>query len=366
MDAVLPRSDILSGDAAARAAGLVFSDDGRPGFSRRRAGRGFAYFDDKGARIRNPATLARIRSIVIPPAWTDVWISPSPRGHIQATGRDARGRKQYRYHADWRAHREAVKFGRLAAFGAGLPDLRAAVESHLRRRGLDRRKVLALAVALLDRTLIRIGNAEYARDNESYGLTTLTDEHLQIAGATLRFEFTGKSGKSWSLRLADRRIANVLRKCQELPGVTLLRYVDDKGEPRCIGADDVNAWLREIFGEDFTAKTFRTWGATVLAARELAQAAPATSKTALKRTVAGAIRAVSERIGNTMAVCRASYVHPIIPEAYGSGALHRAAKRRRPVLDEFAESELLVLRLLRDAEAVRSRARRRAEAEALV
>ncbi|HMN73754.1 MAG TPA: DNA topoisomerase IB [Rhodoblastus sp.] len=342
-------SACASSAGLARAAGLSFSDDARPGVTRRRVGKGFAYYDARGALIRDKATIARIKAIAIPPAWEDVWIAPSSRGHIQATGRDARGRKQYRYHEDWTAHRETTKFALLPEFAAALPKLREAVEAHLRLRKVSRERVLAVVVTLLQQTLIRIGNASYARDNDSYGLTTLTQEHVEIDGGWLRFSFRGKSGKEWRVAVADRRIANVMLKCQELPGQALFRYIGENGEARDVASGDVNEYLRELTGFDFTAKTFRTWAGTVLAARALAMQPTAETKTGRKRATVAAVREVAARLGNTAAVCRASYIHPAIFEAYETGALHAAFKRAPEEVADWIEDEKRVLGLLRKA-----------------
>ncbi len=348
MDAIAS-SALFQSEEIARAAGLSFADDTRPGYSRRRVGKGFAYYDAKGALIRDKAVLARIRAIVIPPAWEKVWICPNARGHIQATGRDARGRKQYRYHADWTAHRETTKYTLLPEFAAALPKLRTAIEEHLRHRKASRERVLAVAVTLLQQTLIRIGNATYARENESYGLTTLTEEHVAIEGGKLRFSFRGKSGKEWNLTVADRRIVRVITLCQELPGQTLFRYVSESGEPRNVDSNDVNDYLRELTGFEFTAKTFRTWAGTVLAARALAVQDVAENKTARKRAVVAAVRQVAARLGNTVAVCRASYIHPAIFEAYDTGLLHAAFKRAPEEVRDWIEDETRVLALLKKA-----------------
>lgn len=339
--------DLLQSEDLARAAGLTFSDDARPGIMRRRVGKGFAYYDAKGALIRDKATLDRIRAIVIPPAWEKVWIAPNKRGHIQATGRDARGRKQYRYHADWTAHREQSKYALLPEFAAALPKLRSVVAEHLQHRSVSRERVLAVVVTLLQQTLIRIGNATYARDNESYGLTTLTEEHVEIDGGWLRFSFRGKSGKEWRVAVADRRIVNVVRKCQELPGQTLFRYICETGEPRDVASSDVNDYLREITGFEFTAKTFRTWASTVMAARALALQPVGESMTARKRATVAAVRQVAARLGNTVAVCRASYIHPAIFEFYENGALQTAFKRAPEDVSDWIEDEQRVLALLK-------------------
>jgi len=305
----------------AREQGLRYVSDARPGFSRRRYGRTFAYFDTKGARITDGKILARIRALAIPPAWRDVWICPHRNGHLQATGLDARGRKQYRYHAGWRAWREDNKFSHMLAFAAVLPAVRAQVAAHMGLRGLPREKVLASVVALLERTLIRVGNDEYARANNSYGLTTLRPEHVEVCGQVLRFRFTGKSGKAWNLKLSDRRIARVVRACAEIDGQDLFKYVDESGTVRDIGSGDVNAYLRDICGEAITAKDFRTWNGTVLAACELLGCEPCASAAHGRRQVAQAMKAVAARLGNTPAVCRKSYVHPQVIDAYLDGSL---------------------------------------------
>ena len=307
--------------AAARAAGLRYTPDVGPGITRRRAGKGWSYIDPDGAVIRDPQELQRIRALVIPPAWTDVWINPNPRGHIQATGRDARGRKQYRYHDEWRATRDETKFSRMIAFGEALPRIRARVAVDLELPGLPREKTLAIAVHLLDEALIRVGNAEYARDNGSYGLTTLRDDHVDISGSTVHFTFRGKSGKTHEIDVHDRRVARIISRMQDLPGEHLFQYLDADGEPHAIGSEDVNAYLQEIAGEAFTAKDFRTWGGTVLAARSLRESGPFESQTAMKANIVAAVDAVAERLGNTRAVCRAAYIHPAVLLGYESGEL---------------------------------------------
>lgn len=312
----------------AREQGLRYVSDAKPGFSRRRYGKAFAYFDQGGARIQNERIKARIKALAIPPAWRHVWICPHANGHLQATGIDAKGRKQYRYHNDWRALREANKFSHIIAFAERLPAIRARVDADMRRRGLPRDKVLASVVALLERTLIRVGNDEYARQNGSYGLTTLRPEHVEVSGQTLRFSFTGKSGKAWSLKLSDRRIARVVRACADIDGQELFKYVDEDGAVRDVTSGDVNAYLREVCGDDITAKDFRTWNGTVLAACQLLGCEPCASAAHGKRQVAQAMKDVAKRLGNTPAVCRKSYVHPEVVSAYldGSLAVKTAAK----------------------------------------
>ena len=311
--------------AVARAAGLRYTNDNGPGIRRRRAGRGWRFLDPDGAPIRDEATLKRIRALAIPPAWTDVWINPHPRGHIQATGRDARGRKQYRYHPKWRATRDETKFSRMIAFGRALPRVRERVAEDLSRSGLPREKTLATVVRLLDESLIRVGNAEYARDNDSYGLTTLLDDHVEISGATLHFAFRGKSGKLHEIDVHDRRVAGIVRRLQDLPGQELFQYLDSEGETQTIGSHDVNAYLHEIAGDEFTAKDFRTWAGTVLAACQLRDLGPFETPTDCKANIVAAVDAVAERLGNTRAVCRASYIHPAILAGYEEGTLHTFA-----------------------------------------
>ncbi len=307
--------------AAARAAGLRYTPDIGPGITRRRAGKGWSYIDPDGCVIRDAKELQRIRDLVIPPAWTNVWINPNPRGHIQATGRDARGRKQYRYHDKWRATRDETKFSRMIAFGEALPRIRERVAADLGLPGLPREKTLAIAVRLLDEALIRVGNAEYARENDSYGLTTLRDDHVDVSGSTVRFAFRGKSGKTQEIDVRDNRVARNISRMQDLPGEHLFQYVDEDGTARAIGSEDVNAYLQEIAGEAFTAKDFRTWGGTVLAARSLRDLGPFENQTAMKANIVTAVDAVAERLGNTRAVCRAAYIHPAILLSYESGEL---------------------------------------------
>ncbi|MGH2377285.1 MAG: DNA topoisomerase IB [Candidatus Limnocylindria bacterium] len=340
---------------AARDAGLRWVADGGRGIRRVRNGRGFSYRDTEGRAIRDRAALRRIDRLAIPPAWTDVWIAPDARGHIQATGRDARGRKQYRYHERWREVRDADKYSRLTAFGRALSHIRSRVRADLRTPGLARDKVIACVVLLLEASLIRVGNDEYARANRSFGLTTLRGRHVRVRGARVRFRFRGKSGKEHEVDLVDERIARVVKRLEELPGQELFQCREN-GEVQAIGSDDVNAYLREVTGDDFTAKDFRTWAGTVLLARTLAslpERGPGTR--AVRTDLVRAVATVAERLGNTPAVCKRSYVHPAVVEAYESGALRRAvglARRGRGGLDA---AERAVLRLLE-----RSRARAKA------
>jgi DNA topoisomerase-1 len=314
--------------ASAEAARLRYVTDARPGIRRVRAGKHFRYVAPGGRPVRDPADLRRIRRLTVPPAWTDVWIAPDPRGHLQATGRDARRRKQYRYHPHWRAVRDDTKYGRLLAFGRVLPRVRVAVARDLALRGLPREKVLATVVRLLDSTALRVGNGEYARQNGSFGLTTMRNGHAAVSGATVRFQFRGKGGKLHQADVRDRRVARVIRRCQELPGQELFQYLDAEGRTRTIDSADVNAYLRALTGQGFTAKDFRTWAGTVLATVALGEQDPARSPRHGRRSVSRAIGTVAARLGNTPAICRKSYVHPGVIEAYADGSLVAAMARR--------------------------------------
>jgi DNA topoisomerase-1 len=341
--------------AIARATGLRYSTDARPGFTRRRAGSGYSYRDAEGATIRDPEVLARIRTLAIPPAWTAVWICPWANGHLQATGRDARGRKQYRYHADWRARRETDKFDRMLAFAAALPRIRRRCDRDLARPGVPREKVLAAVVRLLESTLIRVGNDEYARLNRSFGLTTLRDRHVEVEGTSVRFRFRGKSGRVHEVGLRDRRLARVIARCQELPGQELFQYIDGDGEVRDVTSDAVNDYIRDASGGPFTAKDFRTWAGTVLAYRAL-RALDAPDDTPDKGRVVAAIKVTADRLGNTPAVARGSYVHPAVLEAYLDGSLggalvEWAEEEHDPPMRADRGEELEVVRLLRQRRA---------------
>jgi DNA topoisomerase-1 len=337
-----PADPVLS----ARAAGLRYVRDDAAGIGRVRRGNGFRYQSPDGEVLRDPETLRRIRSLAIPPAWTDVWICPNPCGHLQATGRDARGRKQYRYHPRWRAVREETKYDRLAAFGLALPKIRARVEADLALAGLPRNKVLAGVVRLLDKTHIRVGNEEYARANGSYGLTTLHNGHVKVAGQTLRFRFRGKSGIRHAVDLHDRRLARLVRRCQDLPGEELFQYLDDDATPHTIDSADVNAYLHEIAGAEFTAKDFRTWAVTVVTIRELRQCEPCTCKTQGQRIITAAIEAVARRLGNTRAVCRKCYVDPAVLAAYLNGSLTAGTEAAPAATAGLTPEEAAVLGLL--------------------
>ncbi|CAM3676267.1 DNA topoisomerase 1B [Pseudomonas reidholzensis] len=299
---------------------LHYVDDSQPGLSRRRWRDRFIYLDADGNRVRDSDTLARIAALVIPPAYTDVWICADPQGHLQATGRDARGRKQYRYHAEWRELRDGHKYGRMLAFAQVLPKLRKQVDLHLARPGLDREKVMALVVSLLDSTLIRIGNRQYLRDNKSYGLTTLNTRHVKVEGSTIRFQFRGKRGVEHNVTLRDRRLAALVKRCMELPGQALFQYLDADGERHSIGSSEINLFLQQLTGADFTAKDYRTWAGSSLALSLLRPLAWEPDSEA-KRQVAETVRQVAARLGNTPAVCRRCYIHPAVLEQFHLGQL---------------------------------------------
>lgn len=311
-------------DPAAIPDGLSYCSDEQPGIRRTMTSRGFVYHNARGEEIQDDRTLARIQALAIPPAWTDVWICPRANGHIQAIGRDARGRKQYRYHTDWTSHAATNKFDRLPEFARALPKLRRRVERDLARRGHTREKVLATAVRLLELTLIRVGNAQYAKQNRSYGLTTLHKRHLEVGGTALTFAFKGKSGVEHEVRLRDRRLARVVRSLQDLPGQQLFKYREADGTLCPITSDDVNAYIREAMGEGFSAKDFRTWAGTVSAARALREMEAPTSPTDAKRKITVCVKAVAGLLGNTPTVCRSSYVHPKVFELFESGAIGKA------------------------------------------
>lgn len=300
---------------------LRWATDSNPGIARKRSGRGFTYLRPDGSTVRDAPTLARIRRLAVPPAWQDVWISADALGHIQATGRDARRRKQYRYHPSWCEERDAAKYERMIDFARALPRIRARVATDLGRPGLSRERVLAAIVRLLDATMIRVGNAEYAKDNQSYGLTTLRTRHVTVNGDTIELGFRGKSGKRVTASVQDRRVARVLQRCTSLPGEELFQYLDEDQRIRNVGSDDVNAYLREAAGDEFSAKDFRTWGGTVITAQTLHQLGPADAKVEAKRRVQSAINAAAAQLGNTPAVCRRCYVHPDILAAYDDGIL---------------------------------------------
>jgi DNA topoisomerase-1 len=335
----------------AESAGLRWVSDERPGIRRRRRGKGFLYARADGSPVPEGPELARIRRLAVPPAWSDVWICPDPRGHLQATGRDARGRKQYRYHDRWREARDANKFDRIVAFGRALPRIRRRCSRDLGRAGLPRERVLAAIVRLLDESLIRVGNREYARDNKSFGLTTLRSRHVKVRGAEIRFSFRGKSGVEHSLGVSDKRVARVVRRLQDLPGQDVFQYLDEEGRRRGIDSSDVNDYLREISGSDFTAKDFRTWTATVLAAEALREMQHFDGDVEAKKNVVAAIESVAARLGNTPAVCRRCYVHPAITDSYLDGTLLSTIQQRADEeiarIDRLGAAEAAVLVLLR-------------------
>ena len=341
---------------SATRAGLRYVTDGVAGIRRQRVGRGWVFYAPDGPRITDPVERRRILGLVIPPAWTDVWICSDPLGHIQATARDARGRKQYRYHPLYRAARDKSKFRRMLEFSEILPDIRERVERDLRAGDLTRRQVLATVVRLLDKTLIRVGNDEYARENRSFGLTTLRGRHVTIKGSRLRFSFRGKSGVNHELSLLDRRLARIVQQCQDLPGQELFQYLDDDRRRQTISSDDVNAYLRETTGRDITAKDFRTWAGTMLAAKELCALGAATSRREAERNVIRAIDSVADRLGNTRAVCRKYYVHPALVHAYmigltpslPSAAAPRQLRRENPPA-ALRRDEVAVLEFLQQA-----------------
>jgi DNA topoisomerase I len=306
---------------SARVLGLQYVTDTGPGIRRQRTSKGFTYRAPDGTPIRDRQALQRMKTLGIPPAWTEVWICPVPEGHLQATGRDAKGRKQYRYHPHWRAQRDQTKYAQMCAFGEALPLIRMQVEDDLALPGLPRAKVLATVLRLLEITLIRVGHAEYTRANHSFGLTTLRDQHVEITGATLRFQFRGKSGKEHQINVRDRHLARIVRRCQDLPGQELFQYEDDEGQRRTIDSADVNAYLQQITGQDFTTKDFRTWAGSRLALEALQAYGACKSLTQGKQHVVEVIKTVAARLGNTPAICRQCYVNPVIIEAYVGGSL---------------------------------------------
>ena len=345
-------SEVALSRAAAKSAGLVYVSDEAPGITRKLFGSRFAYYDEKGGLIRDEAILKRVRSLAVPPAYSDVWISPKANGHIQATGRDARGRKQYRYHPAWTEARDQTKYEHMLEFAAALPALRARITHDLGKRGLPREKVLAAIVHLLETTLIRVGNEDYAQENKSYGLTTLRNRHVEIDGGDLRFRFKGKSGKSWNLQIKDKRIARVIRACQDLPGQHLFEYQDEEGKPQLVSSSDVNAYLREATGRDVTAKDFRTWHGTLLAAMALCEFEAFDNQAHAKKNVRAAIERVSSRLGNTPTICRKCYVHPEVLNTYMDGQLLEEIKGEVETelsqdLDPLAPEEAALLALLK-------------------
>jgi DNA topoisomerase-1 len=321
---------------SARAAGLRYVSDAQPGLHRRRRGTGFSYVDAEGKTVRDKDTLARIKSLVIPPAWSNVWICPNPRGHLQVTGRDARGRKQSRYHPRWREVRDETKYERMTIFGAALPAIRERVEHDLSLPGMPRLKILAAIVRLMEVTLIRVGNEEYARENRSYGLTTMRNKHVEVEGSSVTFKFQGKSKVRHTVDINDRRLARIIQRCQDIPGYELFQYIDSEGNHHTVDSADVNDYLREMTNEDFTAKDFRTWAGTVLACTMLKEFEAFESQTQAKKNVVQAIKDVAARLGNTPSVCRKCYVHPAVLDTYFSGTMSKTVKQR--VEEETADS----------------------------
>ena len=314
--------------AAARAAGLRYVLDDKPGIRREPARDGFRYLDAKGGPVTDETTLGRIKSLAIPPAWTEVWICPQANGHLQATGRDLKGRKQYRYHPKWRATRDEVKYERMLKFGQALPAIRAEVDRALGLPGLPREKVLATIVYLLEATMMRVGNEEYARTNRSFGLTTLRNRHVKVDGSEVEFRFRGKSGVYHKVKLNDRRLARIIARARDLPGQELFQYVDDEGETHSIDSSEVNDYLRTITGEDYTAKDFRTWSGTVLAALALQEFEKFDSEAQAKKNIVRAIESVAEKLGNTPSICRKCYVHPAVLDAYLEGTVLEVLRER--------------------------------------
>ncbi len=333
---------------AAERADLRYVNDDEPGFQRKPWGRGFTYLDMEGRHIKNGQQRERMEALVIPPAWREVWICADPQGHIQATGRDEQGRKQYIYHLKWDEVRNERKFSRLMAFAEALPRLRRQIDEDLRRHGFPRPRVLALVVSLLDESLIRVGNAAYAAQNDSYGLTTLQNEHLTVSGSHIHFDFTGKSGKHQEVTVRNRRLANLVRRCQQLPGQHLFQYTDEAGELHAVTSTDVNDYLREQMGESFSAKDFRTWGGTVLAAQALARQVESAPDVAAAKQAVAAVKEVSAMLGNTTAVCRDYYIHPHIFQAHESGDLLPVMRAVTEPIKGLSETETAVLNLLRN------------------
>ncbi len=350
---ILDLEIVTDPEAVAEEAGLRYVSDEKPGYTRKSRGEKFVYFDTEGKEIRDETRILRLNRLAIPPAYTDVWICPSANGHLQATGRDARGRKQYRYHERWREERDENKYEKMVIFAQALPKIRRRINKDLKLRGLPREKVLATVVQLLERTFIRIGNEEYAKENKSFGLTTMRNQHVDVKGATVRFRFRGKSGKEHDIDTEDRRVAKIIRKLQELPGQEVFQYLDEEGERHQVTSDDVNDYLREITSEEFTAKDFRTWAGTVMAAMALQVREAFENNSQAKKNVKDAIKAVATVLGNTPAVCRKCYVHPAVLETYLDGSLIEGLKKRtektlEDSLGNLRSEEAAVLAFLRD------------------
>ncbi|MEO8439450.1 MAG: DNA topoisomerase IB [Spartobacteria bacterium] len=340
-------------EEAAEEAGLRYVSDEKPGYTRKRRGKKFIYFDTEGKEIRDEARVLRINRLAIPPAYTEVWICPSPNGHLQATGRDDRGRKQYRYHERWREERDENKYEKMVIFAQCLPKIRRRINKDLKQRGLPREKVLATVVQLLERTFIRVGNEEYAKENKSFGLTTMRNRHVAVRGDTVRFRFRGKSGREHDIDTEDPRVAKIVKKLQELPGQEVFQYLDDEGKRHQVTSEEVNEYLREITGEEFTAKDFRTWAGTVMAAMALQAQKAFENRSQAKQNVKAAIGAVAKMLGNTPAVCRKCYVHPAVFETYLDGSLIEGLKKRtektlEESLNDLRSDEAAVLSFLQE------------------
>jgi DNA topoisomerase-1 len=367
-----PPSTQLEPVASARAVGLRYVNDGQPGLKRIGSQKNFRYLDAQGKAVRAASVLKRIRSLVIPPAWTDVWICPHENGHLQATGRDAKGRKQHRYHPLWREVRDVTKYDRMIEFGEALPRIRRRIARDLRQSGLSREKVLAAILRLMDLSFIRVGNDEYAKQNGSYGLTTMKDKHAKVRGERIHFSFRGKSGKDHNIQIEDRRLAKIVKHCQDIPGQELFQYWDEEEKRRDVTSGDVNDYLREVSGKDFTAKDFRTWAGTVLAAQALKQTAEFHSQQQAKKNLKQAIEAVAEKLGNTPAVCRKCYIHPFILDGYVTKKLPCAAQVKGEIKNgviktssrsktSLGEDERAVLKFLGCCRREEQRASRRVE-----
>ena len=339
---------------AAKSAGLRYVSDAKPGITRKRWRKGFHYFDSEGARVLERETLSRIKSLAIPPAWNDVWICSSPKGHLQATGRDARGRKQSRYHPHWREVRDENKYERLFSFGGALPTIRERVEQDLARPALPREKILAAVVRLMETTLIRVGNVEYARQNQSYGLTTMRGKHVQVDGSTITFKFQGKSGVRHAVDITDRRLARIVQRCQDIPGYELFQYVGGDGLHHAIDSADVNDYLREATEQHFTAKDFRTWAGIVLACARLHELEVFESETEAKKNVVEIVKAVAARLGNTASVCRKCYIHPVVIECYMSGGFTKSGREHvaEDSVGGLLPEEMVLMQLMRRVLAV--------------
>ncbi len=346
----LPTETPTSPIESAQAVGLHYVSDDMPGIRRKRSSKNFQYFDQNGDRIRDEKTIARINSLAIPPAYRDVWICPLENGHLQATGRDAKGRKQYRYHPLWRSIRDQTKFTRMIAFSQALPEIRRRLDHDLALPGLPKQKVLATVLKLMELTRIRVGNEEYAKTNDSYGLTTLHDDHVNVSGSKVQFQFRGKSGVDHEIEVRDKRLAKIVKRCQDLPGQELFQYLDESQQSQDIKSGDVNDYLREITGQEFTAKDFRTWAGTVLAASHLAEIGKFTSQTAARKNITQAIKTVSSCLGNRPATCKKYYIHPSVLEAYLDESLHGFVERHGAIeikdCHALQAEELVVVALL--------------------